>query len=272
MAMAGCPDFDAVSRGGPPCDAGTRCGDICVDVASDPKNCGTCGNACATGLCGVGLAADMTTVPQDWVFNGSATYDGNAQSAVLTPRSTGGAAGTVVYPHPLATDTFDLTFDFRMGFGGGSRADGMGFMIETTGAKAVGGGGGGLGMTRLGGYGVEFDIFDNQLCGDMSADHVAVDSLGPCSPYELPTPLRVVDLVGHVDLGDGQWHRAEVKNNAGKFTVSVDGVVQLDSVPLPGFAPRSDYYFGFSGSVGMGGGYRSEFRNVHLTFPSPRCL
>src|SRR5258708_26115049 len=105
----------------------------------------------------------------------------------------------------------------------------------------------------------------------MSADHVAVDSLGSCSAFE-PTPLGVVDLVGRVDLGDAQWHRAEVKNNAGKFTVSVDGMVRLDSVLLPEFAPRSDYYFGFSGSVGSGGGYRSEVRKVQLSFPSPRCL
>ncbi|HEV3192533.1 MAG TPA: hypothetical protein VGY54_18615, partial [Polyangiaceae bacterium] len=69
VAIGGCPDFDAVSRGG--C---TRCGDICVDVTSDPKNCGTCGNVCATGRCGLGLAADMTTLPSasDWSFNGSA--------------------------------------------------------------------------------------------------------------------------------------------------------------------------------------------------------
>jgi hypothetical protein len=46
----------------------------------------------------------------------------------------------------------------------------------------------------------------------------------------------------------------------------------LDSVMLPNFTPSSDYYFGFSGSVGSGGGYRSEVRKVQLSFPSPRCL
>jgi hypothetical protein len=271
VVIAGCPDFDAVSSGGPSCDGGTRCGQVCVDVASDPTNCGTCGNACDSGRCGIGLTADMTTLPPDWLFNGSAAYDGNAQSAVLTPSSSQGAAGTAVYAHPLATDTFDLTFDFRIGFGGGSRDDGMGFMIETAGANAVGTDGAGLGMTGLGGYGVEFDIFDNGMCGDSSADHVAVDSLGPCSVYQ-PTPVGVVDLVGRVDLGDGQWHNAEVKAHAGTFTVSVDGLVLLSSVALPGFATGTDYYFGFSGGVGSGGGYRSEVRNVQLSFPSPRCL
>jgi Bacterial lectin len=275
-AVAGCPDFDAVSRGGPPCDGGIRCGDVCVDIASDPKNCGTCGNACATGRCGVGLAADMMTRPPDWVFNSMATYDGNTQSAVLTLISTHGpAAGTVVYARPLATDTFDLTFDlkfdFRMGFGGGSRADGMGFMVETAGVNAVGTGGAGLGMIGTGGYGVEFDIFNNAVCGDSSANHVGIDSLGPCVGVQ-PTNLGVVDLGARVDLGDGQWHAAEVQAVAGKFTVLVDGTALLVSIPLQGFTSSSPYYFGFSGSVGAGGGYRSEVRKVQLSFTSPRCL
>jgi len=269
--IAGCPDFDAVSSGGPPCEGGTRCGHVCVDLASDPTNCGTCGNACVTGRCGVGLTADMTSVPAGWLFNGSAAYDANAQSGVLTPTSSHSTAGTAVYAHPLAADTFDMTFDFRIGFGGGSRADGMGFMIETAGANAVGTAGAGLGMTGLGGYGVEFDVFNNAMCGDSSADHVAVDSLGPCSAFQ-PTTVGVIDLVNRVDLGDGQWHSAEVKAHGGTFTVLVDTSVVLESVVLSGFVPGSDYYFGFSGAVGSGGGYRSEVRKVQLSFPSPRCL
>jgi hypothetical protein len=273
VVIAGCPDFDAVSNGGPPCEGGTRCGRVCVDLASDAMNCGTCGNACVTGRCGLGLTADMTSPPANWLFNGSAAYDPNAQSAVLTPTSSHSAAGTAVYAHPLAADSFDLTFDFRMGFGGGSRADGMGFMIETSGANAVGTVGAGLGMTGLEGYGVEFDIFNNAMCGDSSADHVAVDSLGPCSAVQPNTVGLPVDLVGRgVDLGNGNWHSAAVKAQGGTFTVSVDGLVLLDSVALPGFVMGSDYYFGFSGAVGLSGGYRSEVRKVQLSFPSPRCL
>jgi hypothetical protein len=180
-----------------------------------------------------------------------------------------------VYARPLAKDTFDLTFDltfdFRMGFGGGSRADGMGFMVETAGATAFGGVGAGLGMVNLGGYGVEFDIFDNAMCGDSSANHVAIDSLDPCAGVQ-PPPLGKLDLGARVDLGDGQWHAAEVQALGGKFTVLVDGNPLLVSVPLQGFTSSLPYYFGFSGSVGLGGGYRSEVRKVQLSFTSPRCL
>ena len=28
-----------------------RCGDSCVDLSSDPDNCGSCGHVCASGLC-----------------------------------------------------------------------------------------------------------------------------------------------------------------------------------------------------------------------------
>jgi hypothetical protein len=234
-------------------------------------NCGACNNVCGTGQCGVALTADLTTPPPDWVFNGSATYDTSSQSAVLTPTSTQGAAGTFIYAHPIQADAFDVTFDFRMGFGGGKRADGMGFMIETAGSDAVGTPGSGLGMTALGGYGVEFDIFDNGACGDSSADHVAIDSLAPCSAVQ-PTSLGVVDLTDRIDLGDGEWHTAEVKASGGTFTVSVDGITLLASVALPQFVAGSDYYFGFSGGVGLNGGYRSEVRKVQLSFSSARCL
>ena len=42
--------------GGPTCDAGlATCGSSCVDVTSDPKNCGTCGTSCGAGPCCTGV-------------------------------------------------------------------------------------------------------------------------------------------------------------------------------------------------------------------------
>ncbi len=44
-----CGDGKSCVGGACTCTAGTACGDACVDTKSDPKNCGTCGKACAMG-------------------------------------------------------------------------------------------------------------------------------------------------------------------------------------------------------------------------------
>ncbi len=40
--------------GGPDCEPLAACGDSCVDLDSDPLNCGSCGHVCQTALCGAG--------------------------------------------------------------------------------------------------------------------------------------------------------------------------------------------------------------------------
>jgi hypothetical protein len=168
-----------------------------------------------------------------------------------------------------------------MGLQGGTRGDGIGFMIEQAGASAVGGTGGGLGMTGLGGYGVELDLHDNGVCGDTSDDHVGVDDLGLCSASEgTPTSLFASgDLSAVVDLGDAHWHTAQVILAQGAVSVTIDGTGVAKGVALPQLQVGARYYFGFAGATGGlfasdggPGGYRQEVRNVSITFPTPRCL
>jgi hypothetical protein len=253
------------------------CDGACVDPTSDPTNCNGCGNLCPTGSCGAVLSESLATEPTAWAFNGSATYNAYAPSAELTPVATY-QAGTFVYEDPIVVDAFDVTFSFRLGLDGGSRADGIGFMIEQSGPSAVGGVGSGLGMAALTGYGVEFDIFDNEGCGDTNDDHVGVDELGACEGGALPSPVIATGPLA-IDLGDVHWHQAYVRLAAGAISATVDGTLVVENAVLPGFEPGQPYYFGFAGATGGlsapdggSGGYRQEVKDVVLTFPTPRCL
>ncbi len=266
----------------PACDGGLLpCKGVCVDPRSDPNNCNGCGNVCGTGACGTSIVADMSSAPVGWTFNGIATYDAVAASAVLTP-ATLSSAGTAIFAHPVTLDEFTAQFDFRMGFGGGTRCDGMGFMFEQTGPNALGANGSGLGMLDLAGFGVEFDIFDNGLCGDFNDDHVAIDSLAFCnSQLNNPLPETLAasgDLTSQVDLGDAQWHHAVATLQSGQMSVKIDSVQAIAGAAVPGLQVGSPYYFGFAGGTGAlvgpdgSGGFRTEVRRVSIVFPTPRCL
>jgi hypothetical protein len=273
----------AVPIDSPPvvCDGGFVCNGACVATLMDPNNCGSCGNVCGTGTsCQTSLSADFTTMPPGWVLHGTAGYDSTMGSVYLTDPGGVGDNGTFVYANPIVTDQFTVTFDFRIGYGGGSRADGMGFMFQKTGADAMGGSGGALGMAGLDGYGLELDVYDNSACGDTNGDHIGVDSLMGCSG--LPNTLyESQDLTGTVDVGDANWHTATVTLQGGAMSASIDGAYGLPApVALTGFVPGTPYFFGFAGATGgfpdgdggFVGGYRTEVRNVSFVFPTPRCL
>jgi hypothetical protein len=255
------------------------CNGACVDPASDPHNCNACGNVCASGRCGTSIVESMASAPASWTLNGSATYDSSTPSTVLTPIGNS-LAGSLVYAHPVVVDAFDLQFAFRMGFGGGVRSDGMGFVLEQDGPTALGSNGGGLGMLGLAGYGIELDTYDNKTCGDVSADHVGVDSLSVCSPDAgFPTSLVSTDVTAIVDVGDAEWHEARVLLAKGAVSVSIDGHAIVTGQPLPGLQPGAPYYFGFTAATGGlhtpdggPGGFRQEVNDVTITFPTARCL
>lgn len=68
LALSGCNGCDSNGMGGmdmsPAMCTGDHmlCSGLCVDLTSDAKNCGSCGNACsATGICCAGTCVETTT-------------------------------------------------------------------------------------------------------------------------------------------------------------------------------------------------------------------
>jgi hypothetical protein len=235
---------------------------------------GGCNILCASGICGTTLAADMSEQPPNWSFNGAAVWDPAGPSARLTAAKTELVAGSVVYNHAIVTDSFHASYAFRIGANGGGQYDGMGFMLEVNGPTAIGSNGGGLGMSGLGGFGVELDVYNNGQCGDSNANHVGIDALGACGNGFLTSLFASPDLTGTVTLADAAWHTATVDLASGAMSVTVDGHA-VANAPLAGFASGTSYYYGFAGAIGGGSGslgMQTEVKDVTVTFPSPRCL
>ncbi|WP_437318213.1 L-type lectin-domain containing protein [Sorangium sp. So ce385] len=223
---------------------------------------GTCPDGTA---CGASLVADMASPPEGWSFNGTAFWDPESRTAVLT-EAMNQQAGTVIYRNPLAADAFTATFEFRLDRG---RGDGVGFMLQATGATAVGEPGGGLGMAGLDGYGVEFDTYQNFDCDDVSDEHMGIADLArPCSDGVLGALLQVE---GGLRLGDAAFHTARIELNQGEASVSLDGRPLIEKFAIPGFPVGSRLFYGFAAATGAAVA-RQEIRNVTITFPAPRCL
>ncbi|WP_438019177.1 MopE-related protein [Sorangium sp. So ce315] len=221
-------------------------------------------STCPEGtVCAAVLTADMTSPPEGWSFNGTAFWDPDTRTGVLT-EARRQQAGTIVYRNPIAADAFTATFEFRLGGG-----DGMGFMLQTLGDTVVGEPGGGLGMAGLDGYGVELDTYDNFDCADRNDNHVAVDDLSrPCAEGVLSS---MGDAASGVALGDGAFHTARIELDAGEVSVSVDGEPLLRRFGIDGFPVGARFFHGFAAATGAAFA-RQEIRNVKITFPSPRCL
>ena len=149
----------------------TACGHSCVNLMTDPANCGACGNACQTGavcIAGVCVAEDQLDGGGDGFFIETGTGDGE--------------------PHDDAADGTSGTGGSSGGGTGGAGGDGGAGDGGTSGVGGSGVGGSGVGGSGVGGSAGEvssdagMDADDGSLVDtDAEAVDGSSDASGPDS-------------------------------------------------------------------------------------------
>ena len=192
---------------------------------------------------------------QSYFTNGSAKSTGG-QCYQLTPASTG-KNGSVWYAEKLdLSKNFDL--EFNLNFGNRNQgADGIVFVLQTVGTKALGAPGGGLGYQGFSpSLGIEFDDYNNSSLGDLANDHIGILKNGEINhnaANSLAGPVNANASGGNIE--DGKDHLVRIKWNEATKTISVwfDCSLRLTKsydIVNNIFKGQQQVYWGFTSATG----------------------
>ncbi len=150
---------------------------------------------------------------QDYFTNGNATRLPNSDCYRLTANANF-QNGSVWYSDKLnLAKDFRLEFNMNLGNQDANGADGIVFVIQTVGTKALGASGGGIGFTGFSpAFGIEFDTYQNGSEGDPSYDHLAFLKNGVNnhnSANNLAGPVQIAKNNANVE--DGKDHLVVVQ-------------------------------------------------------------
>lgn len=152
------------------------------------------------------------TVAQSYFANGDARAIGG-QCYELTP-ATGFKLGSVWYADKLdISKDFDLEFTLNFGSLDANGADGIVFVMQTVGNRAIGQAGGGMGFEGFSpSLGIEFDTWQNTDVGDPTFDHIGIFKNGSVN-HNGSNSLRtaVSALPGGNNIEDGKDHLVRIK-------------------------------------------------------------
>jgi gliding motility-associated-like protein len=194
---------------------------------------------------------------QDYFTNGNATRLTNSDCYRLTQASNN-QNGSVWYSDKLDL-LRDFKLEFNMNFGNqdGNGADGIVFVLQTVGTKALGTNGGGMGFTGFSpAFGIEFDTYQNTSEGDPSYDHVAFIKNGinnHNSTSNLAGPVQTSKTNGNVE--DGKDHLVVVQWTAASnimqiyFDCELRLTAQIDLVKTI-FNNKTEVFWGFTAATG----------------------
>jgi len=145
------------------------------------------------------------SIAQSYFLNGDAIAIGD-DCYQLTADQTN-QNGTVWYADQLNLNE-GFSLEFQMNYGDHDGADGMVFVLQTSGTSAIGEDGEGIGFSGFEpSLGIEFDTYQNSTLGDPPQDHLAISKNGNVdhnSTDNLAGP--VVISAFSPDVEDGVYH------------------------------------------------------------------
>jgi len=166
--------------------------------------------------------------------------------------------GSVWYADPIdLSEDFDLEFYLNFGTNDGNGADGIVFVLQDVGNRAIGNAGGGLGFEGFSpSFGIEFDDFENTTMGDIASDHIAIlknGSVNHNSQNSISSPVQALVNGGNIEDGVDHLVRIVWKVNTHElevwFDCSLRHKISYD-IQKDIFSGNGIVYWGFTSSTG----------------------
>ncbi len=177
-----------------------------------------------------------------YVTGEDASIDTQQGFVMLTPNEPG-KSGRIFLPRKQEMEFFSIRFKGYFGnqAGAGGGADGIVAVFApryvyppTSGEQ--------LDFDGCGGFGVEFDTYQNASANDPDGQHVAV--IRDMTNNHLKSEAFTAN-----ELENDAWHEFEIRNSAGTINVFFDGSSRL-TYTIPNFVPF-DGYFGFTAATAV---------------------
>jgi gliding motility-associated-like protein len=151
------------------------------------------------------LCVQQFVAGQSYFANGDARAISGSTCYQLT-AATNWQNGSVWYADKLdLSKDFDLEFELNFGNKDAGGADGIVFVMQTVGNKALGLDGGGIGFEGFSpSIGIEFDVWQNASTVDIANDHIAIvknGSLNHTGVNSITAPVPALPSGGNIEDG-----------------------------------------------------------------------